>query len=167
MLWLTMLVTVLHILVCLVLILVVLLQQGGKADLGVFAGAGSQTAFGGAGPATILHKLTIGAAVIFMITCLFLSLNPGKSVGETDITKGLPKTQAAKPVAPAPGTPAPGTSPGAPQGAAPSTPSSSTTEGGSGAPKETGATTGSTQPAGAPAAQQPAGSATGDATKKP
>ena len=69
------LLTVLHIIVALVLILVVLLQTGKRADLaGAFGGGGSQTAFGTRGAATLLSKLTTGAAVMFMITSLGLSL---------------------------------------------------------------------------------------------
>src|SRR5512136_2872602 len=69
------LITVLHILVCIILILVVLLQSGKGADLaGAFGGGASQTAFGSRGPASFLSKLTTAAAVLFMITCLSLSL---------------------------------------------------------------------------------------------
>ena len=48
-----------HIIVCLILIAVVLLQSGKGADLaGAFGGGGSQTAFGARGAGTILSKLT-------------------------------------------------------------------------------------------------------------
>ena len=60
---------IIHVVVCLLLILIVLLQSGKSADLaGAFGGGGSQTAFGARGTATFLSKLTTGAAVIFMIT---------------------------------------------------------------------------------------------------
>lgn len=66
---------VLHVLVSLVLILVVLLQTGKRADLaGAFGGGGSQTAFGTRGAATLLSKATTAAAVLFMLTSLGLTL---------------------------------------------------------------------------------------------
>ena len=48
-----------HVVICLFLIMVVLLQQGKGADLSVFGGGGTQTAFGARGAATLLHKLTV------------------------------------------------------------------------------------------------------------
>ena len=64
---------IIHVVVCLLLILIVLLQSGKSADLaGAFGGGGSQTAFGARGTATFLSKLTTGAAVIFMITSFTL-----------------------------------------------------------------------------------------------
>jgi preprotein translocase subunit SecG len=78
---LTILFTIVHVLVCLFLILVVLAQQGKGQDLAsAFGGAGSQTAFGARGTATLLSKITAGAAAIFMITSLTLSfLRPAVS----------------------------------------------------------------------------------------
>ncbi|MCI0422333.1 MAG: preprotein translocase subunit SecG [Acidobacteria bacterium] len=79
--------SIIHVLVCLILILIVLLQSGKGADLaGAFGGGGSQTAFGARGTATFLSKLTTGAAVVFMLTSFALSLfttrNRGSSVME-------------------------------------------------------------------------------------
>jgi preprotein translocase subunit SecG len=69
------LLTFLHVVVCVILILVVLLQSGKGADLaGAFGGGATQTAFGSRGPASFLSKLTTGAAIVFMVTCLGLSL---------------------------------------------------------------------------------------------
>ena len=69
------LLTILHVLVCLFLIIVVLLQSGKAADLaGAFGGMGSQTAFGPRGAATVLTKATAIAAAVFMITSLSLSI---------------------------------------------------------------------------------------------
>ncbi len=54
------LVTALHVLVCVILILVVLLQSSKGADLaGAFGGSSTQTAFGSRGPASFLSKITI------------------------------------------------------------------------------------------------------------
>ncbi|HUP05334.1 MAG TPA: preprotein translocase subunit SecG [Bryobacteraceae bacterium] len=65
----------LHIVVCIFLIIVVLLQSGKAADLaGAFGGMGSQTAFGPRGSATLLSKATTVSAVIFMLTSLSLSI---------------------------------------------------------------------------------------------
>ena len=69
------LLTVIHVLVCLFLIIVVLLQSGKAADLaGAFGGMGSQTAFGPRGAATVLSKATTIAAALFMVGSLALSV---------------------------------------------------------------------------------------------
>ena len=66
--------TILHVIVCVILILVVLAQQGTGQDLAsAFGGGGSSAAFGARGAATFLAKLTTGAAIIFMLTSLGLS----------------------------------------------------------------------------------------------
>ena len=71
----TILFTFIHVLVCLFLIVVVLLQSGKAADLaGAFGGMGSQTAFGPRGSATLLSKATTLAAAVFMITSLTLAI---------------------------------------------------------------------------------------------
>ncbi len=71
----TILLTLLHVAVCVFLILVVLLQTGKSADLaGAFGGGGSQTALGSRGAATILTKLTTTSAVLFMVTSLSLAI---------------------------------------------------------------------------------------------
>ena len=71
----TILITFIHVVVCLFLIVVVLLQSGKAADLaGAFGGMGSQTAFGPRGSATLLSKATTLAAAIFMITSLTLAI---------------------------------------------------------------------------------------------
>lgn len=68
-------VTIIHIIVCLFLIIVVLLQSGKSADIAAaFGGMGSQTAFGPRGAATVLSKATTWSAVIFMITSITLSI---------------------------------------------------------------------------------------------
>jgi len=69
------LLTTIHVIVCMVLIIVVLLQHGKSADIAAtFGGVGSQTAFGPRGTATLLSKVTTWCAVIFMITAISLTL---------------------------------------------------------------------------------------------
>ena len=71
--------TILHVVVCLFLIIVVLLQSGKAADLaGAFGGMGSQTAFGPRGAATFLTKATAGAAIVFMMTSISLGIWHGR-----------------------------------------------------------------------------------------
>ena len=67
--------TVLHVVVCFVLIGIILLQPGKGADLaGAFGGQGSQTAFGPRGTVNILTKVTTWAAIIFAITSISLTV---------------------------------------------------------------------------------------------
>jgi preprotein translocase subunit SecG len=63
-----------HIVVCLFLILVVLLQQGKGADLSVFGGGATQSAFGARGAATLLHKLTVAGFIAFIFTTVGIGL---------------------------------------------------------------------------------------------
>jgi len=64
----------LHVLICIFLILVVLLQQGKGADLSVFGGGGTMTAFGARGAATVLHKLTVFSFVAFIVTTMMIGI---------------------------------------------------------------------------------------------
>src|SRR5499426_2698820 len=67
---------------CLVLIIVVLLQSGKAADLaGAFGGAGSQTAFGPRGAATVLSQATTWCAVMFMVCAMALALRSERGAG--------------------------------------------------------------------------------------
>ena len=92
-----------HVIVCLFLIIVVLLQSGKAADLaGAFGGMGSQTAFGPRGSATLLSKATTISAVLFMITSLSLSILATRSAGlGTSVLETSPRTSVPK-KAPAP-----------------------------------------------------------------
>src|SRR3954449_6328644 len=77
-------VMVLHIVVCVFLIGVVLLQQGKSADLaGAFGGQGSQTAFGPRGAANLLTKLTTWSAILFTITSISLTILMARHHGGT------------------------------------------------------------------------------------
>lgn len=102
------LLTIVHILVCLFLVIVVLLQSGKAADLaGAFGGMGSQTAFGPRGAATVLSKATTIAATLFMLTSLSLAIMATRSSGTASTV--LEKQPPAKPAqtAPAPQPPKP------------------------------------------------------------
>ena len=103
---------------CFVLIIVVLLQSGKAADLaGAFGGAGSQTAFGPRGAATILSQATTWCAIMFMVCAmaLVLRIDRAESQGGT----GSVLQQYSKPAAKtAPATP-PANTPASPQSNAP------------------------------------------------
>jgi preprotein translocase subunit SecG len=75
-------IVVVHVLVCIFLIFVVLLQQGKSADLaGAFGGQGSQTAFGPRAAANVLTRLTTWSAIIFMCTSISLTILYQRSTG--------------------------------------------------------------------------------------
>jgi preprotein translocase subunit SecG len=77
----TTLILVIHIIVCIALILIILLQTGKGADIGaVFGGGSSQTLFGSTGATPFLSKVTIGAATVFMITSIILTYFSGKGI---------------------------------------------------------------------------------------
>ena len=76
-------ITALHVIVCIFLVAVVLLQRGKGAQIGaVFGGGGGATMFGGRGAGNFLTKLTAGAAVIYMLTSLSLSYLGLSGAGE-------------------------------------------------------------------------------------
>ena len=83
------LLVILHVIVCLFLIGVVLLQQGKSADLAsAFGGQGSQTAFGPRGAANLLTKLTTWSAIIFMVTSIALTVTMAHSSSNRSVLTG-------------------------------------------------------------------------------
>jgi preprotein translocase subunit SecG len=91
-----------HVIVCVFLILVVLLQQGKGADLSVFGGGSTQTAFGARGAATLLHKLTVVSFVLFIVTTMSIAFLQGGTKGASvmsGVTAEQEKEQAEEPVA--------------------------------------------------------------------
>ena len=71
---LTIFITVIHVIVCMVLIVVVMLQHGKSADIAAtFGGMGSQTAFGPRSTATAFSRVTTWCAIIFMLTSMVLT----------------------------------------------------------------------------------------------
>ena len=93
---------IMHIIVCVALIMIVLLQTGKGANMGAaFGGGSSQTLFGSTGPSTFLGKATTMAAVIFMITSLGLAYLSSHSMKESIMMeKKAPVEQQAAPPAP-------------------------------------------------------------------
>ena len=135
------LIVFLHVIACLFLIAVVLLQQGKGQDLAsAFGGGGTQTAFGPRGSATVLSRATTILAGLFMVTSLALSIVRPRSGGVLDqvaepaaATSPSPAASAAPPTtAPAAGAPGssantPASAPAAPAEAPPSAPAASPT----------------------------------------
>ena len=116
---------------CLVLIVVVLLQSGKAADLaGAFGGAGSQTAFGPRGAASVLSQATTWCAVMFMVCAMAMVVRVDRTVEQggsilQKFSKPAPATTKPAPASPTPATPAqPAVPPqsSTPQQPAPSTP---------------------------------------------
>ena len=106
------LITIIHVAVCLFLIAVVLLQSGKSADIAAaFGGMGSQTAFGTRTAATVLTKATTWAAIVFMLTSITLSIFATRRAASSGSV--LEGTKSA-PVKPAQQLPAPQQSPATP-----------------------------------------------------
>jgi preprotein translocase subunit SecG len=98
----TMAIGIVHIVVCILLILIVLLQTGKGADIGAaFGGGSSQTLFGSAGPAGFFTKITTGVAVIFMVTSIALAYMYSHRAGVSPVRETVPaKTAPAPPPTP-------------------------------------------------------------------
>ena len=75
---------IIHFIVCIALIMIVLLQTGKGADMGAaFGGGSSQTLFGSTGASTFLTKATTAAAIVFMLTSLVLAYMSGHKTGDS------------------------------------------------------------------------------------
>lgn len=111
-----------HIIVCLMLIVIVLLQKGKGQDFAsTFGGGGTQTSFGARSGASVLHRATTVAAVLFMITSLTLTIllsRPGQGsvLGTGDVQTPAQQEAPALPIN------VPASEPGAAQEATPATP---------------------------------------------
>jgi preprotein translocase subunit SecG len=109
-------VTIIHIIACLFLIGVVLLQQGKGADMGAVFGGSSSTIFGSSGAGNFLTRLTTVMAVVFMLTSLALTYSSARRLGSTVFDSGsMPEP----PPLTAPVNPQPGEAPAAGEAAAP------------------------------------------------
>ncbi|HWO42713.1 MAG TPA: preprotein translocase subunit SecG, partial [Candidatus Eisenbacteria bacterium] len=94
-------ITIVHVLVCIGLILVVLLQTGKGAEVGAVFGGSSSTIFGSSGAGNFLTRLTTGMAIVFMITSLtlgYFSSRPGASIFDN---RAAPAGPVGGPAAPA------------------------------------------------------------------
>ena len=101
----TLLLIVIHVLVCIALIMIVLLQTGKGSDMGAaFGGGSSQTLFGSTGASTFLSKATTGAAIIFMLSSLGLAYMSSHRTGTESVVTGTPAPIDSS-AQPAPGTP--------------------------------------------------------------
>jgi preprotein translocase subunit SecG len=99
-----------HVIVCLAIIGIVLLQAGKGADIGsAFGGGGSQAVFGSMGTPTILGKITTVVAILFMITSF--SLAKLSSRAQSVVPASAPAPAAPAPEVPAPAAPAPPATP--------------------------------------------------------
>ncbi|GMV13470.1 MAG: preprotein translocase subunit SecG [Polyangiaceae bacterium] len=100
-------ITVVHILACIFLMIVVLLQPGKSGGMGAFTGAAAQQVFGGRGAGNILTKISWVTASIFFVTSLtlaYLSTSSDDSLAKRSAPqekKGPPTTQVETPPAPA------------------------------------------------------------------
>lgn len=104
--------SILHLLIAVLLVVVVLLQSGKGADIGAaFGGGSSQTVFGGRGAATFLSKLTLVAAIVFMVSSLVLTVYSEHRGSSSVITEERVKQTVPGPASPPAGVPAPPTSP--------------------------------------------------------
>lgn len=81
--------TVLHVIICVALIMIVLLQTGKGAEMGAAFGGSTQTVFGSSGPAGFLNKLTTAVAILFMITSLSLCYLTGRLPIPTIMEQGV------------------------------------------------------------------------------
>ncbi|KMY66849.1 preprotein translocase subunit SecG [Desulfocarbo indianensis] len=111
-------VLIIHVVACLALILVVLLQAGKGASIGAAFGGASQTVFGSAGATPFLAKLTTVVAVLFMLTSLGLAIFANQGGMPSVMQEVAPPAQTA-PAPAAPDKPAAQTAPAAPADKAP------------------------------------------------
>jgi preprotein translocase subunit SecG len=88
----TLAMSIIHIVICVLLILIVLLQTSKGADIGAaFGGGSSQTLFGSAGPGGFLTKITTGVAIIFMITSIGLAYFSSHKTGASIMKESQPQ----------------------------------------------------------------------------
>jgi preprotein translocase subunit SecG len=102
---------ILHVVVCLFLIAIVLLQHGKGADIGATFGGSSQSLFGTEGPLPLLNKITTAAAVIFMLTSValaYISSHTGTDSVMSELSTPVPaqadKNEAGQPAGTSPAT---------------------------------------------------------------
>jgi len=109
--------TIIHVVACITLILIVLLQAGKGANMGAAFGGSSQTVFGSSGAGTFLGKMTAAVAIIFMLTSITLTYTASRKTSGSGLMDkaSAPVTRQTVPAAPKPAAPpaVPATAPGA------------------------------------------------------
>ena len=86
-----MILTAFHLIICIFLIIIVLLQQGRGADMGATFGGGSNTLFGASGADNLLTKITAITALLFMLTSLALThLGRSTFVNDSELFQNAP-----------------------------------------------------------------------------
>ena len=98
------LLTIVHVVVCLFLVGIVLLQHGKGADIGATFGGSSQSLFGTEGPLPLLNKITTAAAIIFMLTSVTLAYISSQSsttsvMSDISVSKPAAQVEVTKPLA--------------------------------------------------------------------
>jgi preprotein translocase subunit SecG len=98
------LLTIVHVLVCLFLVGIVLLQHGKGADIGATFGGSSQSLFGTEGPLPLLNKITTAVAIIFMLTSVTLAYISSETstssvMSGVGVSQPAAKVEVAQPVA--------------------------------------------------------------------
>ncbi len=101
----TILLTIIHVLACITLILIVLLQAGKGANMGAAFGGSSQTVFGSSGAGTFLGKMTAAVAIIFMLTSITLTYTASRRTSGVMDGVSTPVTKQSVPFAPKPAAP--------------------------------------------------------------
>jgi len=130
----------LYVVACLILMIVILLQQGKGGDIAnAFGGGSSQAVFGARTGATLLTKVTAGLTVAFMSLALLLAIWGSRGTGSvvggvegpppvslpagaTDIPAQPPAGAAPAPAATTPAAAEPAATTPAPAAATPTTP---------------------------------------------
>jgi preprotein translocase subunit SecG len=103
---------IVHVIVCFLMIGAILLQAGKGAEMGAAFGGSSQTVFGSRGPGTFLSKVTVGAAIIFMLTSLGLAiLSKERTFSSTVIDLNKKESSAPPSASPSSQTPSPAAPP--------------------------------------------------------
>jgi preprotein translocase subunit SecG len=87
----------LHLVICLALIVIVLLQTGKGSEIGAVFGSSSQTLFGSTGGGTFFGKLTTGVAVVFLLTSLILAGRSSRVTSESVMSGVKPAATAPAP----------------------------------------------------------------------
>jgi preprotein translocase subunit SecG len=95
-------VTVVHVITCVLLVLVVLIQSGKGAEISTSLGGSSQTVFGSSGGANFFTRFTSGAAAVFMLTSIGLTLMGGQS--RKSVFEAIPVTAPVQNTAPVAGS---------------------------------------------------------------